>query len=146
MELSFTDIQKFVCEHTTVEHWNLTKGHYYCIQVSSQLELLSEELQHMEMVTDGSKAEQLLQIHNESVMHVQNCTYEVIQRGQELAQVRLVRHIFIYIEKNNIDHITELLSGVRNTLMSSTLYIVLDLIKYGYKVFRNIQTVTMKIL
>lgn len=100
----------------------------------------------MEMVTDGSKAEQLLQIHNESVMHVQNCTYEVIQRGQELAQVRLVRHIFIYIEKNNIDHITELLSGVRNTLMSSTLYIVLDLIKYGYKVFRNIQTSTMKIL
>lgn len=57
------------------------------MQVSSQLELLSEELQHMEMVTDGTKAEQLLQIHNESVMHVQNCTYEVIQRGQELAQV-----------------------------------------------------------
>ncbi|XP_012941789.1 triple functional domain protein isoform X2 [Aplysia californica] len=57
------------------------------MEVSSQLELLSEELQHMEMVTDGSKAEQLLQIHNESVMHVQNCTYEVIQRGQELAQV-----------------------------------------------------------
>ncbi|BFZ15658.1 hypothetical protein BsWGS_18696 [Bradybaena similaris] len=57
------------------------------MEVSSQLELLSEELQHMEMVTDGTKAEQLLQIHNESVMHVQNCTYEVIQRGQELAQV-----------------------------------------------------------
>ncbi|GFR68366.1 triple functional domain protein-like isoform X7 [Elysia marginata] len=57
------------------------------MEVSSQLELLSEELQHMEMVTDGGKAEQLLQIHNESVMHVQNCTFEVLQRGQELAQV-----------------------------------------------------------
>ena len=56
-------------------------------QVSSQLELLSEELQHMEVVNDSSKAEQLLQIHNESVRHVQNCTYELVQRGQDLAQV-----------------------------------------------------------
>ena len=58
---------------------------FLCVtQVSNQLELLSEELQHMEMVTDGGKAEQLLHIHNESVMHVQNCVAEVIQ-------VRLVR-------------------------------------------------------
>ncbi|CAG5121035.1 unnamed protein product, partial [Candidula unifasciata] len=57
------------------------------MEVSSQLELLSEELQHVEMITDGSKAEQLLQMHNESVRHVQNCTYELIQRGQELAQM-----------------------------------------------------------
>ncbi|KAK6165753.1 hypothetical protein SNE40_022615 [Patella caerulea] len=57
------------------------------LEVSSQLELWSEELQHQELVTDGSKAEQLLQMHNESVLHMQNCTYEVIQRGQELCQL-----------------------------------------------------------
>ena len=56
-------------------------------QVSSQLELWAEELQHMEMVTDGAKAEQLLQMHNDSVLHMQNCTFEVLQRGQELCQV-----------------------------------------------------------
>ncbi|XP_025096323.1 triple functional domain protein-like isoform X1 [Pomacea canaliculata] len=57
------------------------------MEVSSQLELWGEELQHMEMVTDGSKAEQLLQMHNESVLHMQNCTFEVLQRGQELCQL-----------------------------------------------------------
>ena len=57
------------------------------LQVSSQLELWAEELQHMEMVTDGAKAEQLLQMHNDSVLHMQNCTFEVLQRGQELCQV-----------------------------------------------------------
>ena len=41
----------------------------------------------MEMVTDGAKAEQLLQMHNDSVLHMQNCTFEVLQRGQELCQV-----------------------------------------------------------
>ncbi|XP_048253877.1 triple functional domain protein-like isoform X2 [Haliotis rufescens] len=57
------------------------------LEVSSQLELWSEELQHMEMVTDGSKAEQLLQMHSDSVLHMQNCTFEVLQRGQELCQL-----------------------------------------------------------
>ncbi|KAL5006006.1 hypothetical protein ScPMuIL_017164 [Solemya velum] len=56
------------------------------LEVSSQLELWSEELQHQEMVTDGGKAEQLLQMHNDSVLHMQNCTFEVLQRGQELCQ------------------------------------------------------------
>jgi hypothetical protein len=59
----------------------------FFFQVSSQLELWAEELSHMEMVTDGTKAEQLLQMHNESVLHMQNCTFEVLQRGQELCQV-----------------------------------------------------------
>ncbi|XP_021366305.1 triple functional domain protein-like isoform X1 [Mizuhopecten yessoensis] len=57
------------------------------LEVSSQLELWAEELQHQELVSDGSKAEQLLQLHNESVLHMQNCTYEVLQRGQELCQM-----------------------------------------------------------
>ena len=64
---------------------------FFCLlQVSSQLELWAEELQHMEMVTDGAKAEQLLQMHNDSVLHMQNCTFEVLQRGQELCQVHTV--------------------------------------------------------
>ena len=58
-------------------------------QVSSQLELWAEELQHQELVTDGNKAEQMLVMHNERVLHMQNCTFEVLQRGQELAQVDL---------------------------------------------------------
>ena len=57
------------------------------MEVSSQLELWAEELQHFEMVNDGAKAENLLQLHNESVLHMQNCTFEVLQRGQELCQV-----------------------------------------------------------
>ncbi|KAL4217263.1 hypothetical protein ACF0H5_023714 [Mactra antiquata] len=57
------------------------------LEVSSQLELWAEELQHQELVTDGNKAEQMLAIHNESVLHMQNCTFEVLQRGQELAQL-----------------------------------------------------------
>ncbi|KAK3594846.1 hypothetical protein CHS0354_005769 [Potamilus streckersoni] len=57
------------------------------MEVSSQLELWAEELQHQELVTDGNKAEQMLVMHNESVLHMQNCTYEVLQRGQELAQL-----------------------------------------------------------
>ena len=56
-------------------------------QVSSQLELWAEELQHMEMCNDAAKAEQILQMHNDNVLHMQNCTFEVLQRGQELCQV-----------------------------------------------------------
>ena len=57
------------------------------LQVSSQLEMWAEELQHMDMVNDGSKAEQMLQMHNDSVLHMQNFTFEVLQRGQDLCQV-----------------------------------------------------------
>ncbi|XP_076464280.1 kalirin-like [Babylonia areolata] len=57
------------------------------MEVSSQLEMWGEELQHMEMVNDGTKAEQLLQRHNDRVLHVQNCTFEVLQRGQDLCQL-----------------------------------------------------------
>ncbi|KAL8603862.1 hypothetical protein ACOMHN_049681 [Nucella lapillus] len=57
------------------------------MEVSSQLELWAEDLHHMEMVTDGSRAEQLLQQHNDRVLHVHNCTFELLQRGQDLCQV-----------------------------------------------------------
>jgi triple functional domain protein len=57
------------------------------LEVSSQLELWSEELQHTELSRDTQKAEQLLRLHSESVSHMQNTTFQVLQQGQELAQV-----------------------------------------------------------
>lgn len=57
--------------------------------MSSQLEVWSEELQHSELSRDAQKAEQLLRLHNESVTHMQSTTYQVLQQGQELAQVSL---------------------------------------------------------
>ena len=33
----------------------------------------------------------MLVMHNERVLHMQNCTFEVLQRGQELAQVIIVQ-------------------------------------------------------
>ncbi|KAF4519123.1 hypothetical protein B566_EDAN007396 [Ephemera danica] len=56
-------------------------------QVSSQLEMWAEELQRGELSRDVQKAEQLLRLHNESVQHMQNTTFQVLQRGQELAQL-----------------------------------------------------------
>lgn len=57
------------------------------IQVSSQLELWSSDLEHSELSCDMQEAEQLLRLHNESVAHMQNTTFQVLQQGQELAQV-----------------------------------------------------------
>lgn len=48
----------------------------------------SEELQHSELTRDAQKAEHLLRLHNENVTHMQNTTFQVLQAGQELAQVR----------------------------------------------------------
>ena len=41
----------------------------------------------MELSTDLNKAEQYLQIHNDSIVHMQNCVFEVLQRGQDLCGV-----------------------------------------------------------
>ncbi|XP_046401247.1 triple functional domain protein [Ischnura elegans] len=60
------------------------------LEVSSQLELWSEELQGRSGEpgrADSPQAEQLLRVHNESVSHMQNTTFQVLQRGQELAQL-----------------------------------------------------------
>ncbi|KAK6627027.1 hypothetical protein RUM44_009504 [Polyplax serrata] len=57
------------------------------LEVSSQLELWAEELQHSELSRDAQNAEQLLRLHNESVAHMQDTTFQVLQAGQELAQV-----------------------------------------------------------
>lgn len=55
--------------------------------MSSQLEIWSEELQRSELSREIGRAEQLLRLHNESVSHMQNTTFQVLQQGQELAQV-----------------------------------------------------------
>ncbi|XP_034481453.1 triple functional domain protein isoform X1 [Drosophila innubila] len=57
------------------------------MELFSQLEMWSEELQHADLSRDYQKAEQLLRMHNESVKEFQNATYEVQQQGQDLLQL-----------------------------------------------------------
>lgn len=59
-------------------------------QVSSRLELWAGELEHSELSNDMKEAETLLRLHSESVTHMQNTTFQVLQQGQELAQVTVV--------------------------------------------------------
>ena len=48
-------------------------------------------MQHVELSTDLNKAEQYLQIHNDSIVHMQNCVFEVLQRGQDLCGVSIAK-------------------------------------------------------
>ena len=57
------------------------------LQVSAQMELLAEELQNTEVIIDGDKADHLLHVHQECMLHMRSCTFEVLQRGQDLRQV-----------------------------------------------------------
>ncbi|GIY93513.1 triple functional domain protein [Caerostris extrusa] len=57
------------------------------LEISSQLELWSEELQNADIARDMSEAEHTLHIHNESVSNMQQTALDVIQRGQELFQL-----------------------------------------------------------
>lgn len=67
----------------------LNESEKYCLflQISSQLELWSEELQNANIAKDMNEAEHALHIHNESVSNMQQTALDVIQRGQELYQV-----------------------------------------------------------
>ncbi|XP_030386251.1 triple functional domain protein-like isoform X1 [Scaptodrosophila lebanonensis] len=56
-------------------------------ELSSQLEMWSEQLQHADLSRDYQKAEQLIRMHNESVTDMQNATYEVLQTGQDVLQL-----------------------------------------------------------
>lgn len=56
------------------------------LEVSSQLDLWSEQLQRSETGRDATQAEALLRLHNESVGRMQATTFAVLQQGQELAQ------------------------------------------------------------
>lgn len=58
------------------------------LEVSSQLEMWAEELQHADHSTrDIQKSEQILRLHNETVNQMQTTTFQMIQQGQDLIQV-----------------------------------------------------------
>ncbi|KAK2576355.1 hypothetical protein KPH14_005709 [Odynerus spinipes] len=54
------------------------------LEASGQLEMWAQDLQGPPR--EGSP-EQLLRVHNDGVAHMQNTTFQVLQQGQELAQV-----------------------------------------------------------
>ena len=54
------------------------------LETSGQLEMWAQELQTAQR--DGSP-DQLLRTHNDSVVHMQNTAFQVMQQGQELLQV-----------------------------------------------------------
>uniref|UniRef100_A0A336L0L3 CSON003029 protein n=1 Tax=Culicoides sonorensis TaxID=179676 RepID=A0A336L0L3_CULSO len=58
------------------------------LEVSSQLEMWAEELNHADHNTrDIQKSEQILRLHNETVNQMQTTTFQIIQQGQDLIQV-----------------------------------------------------------
>ena len=50
------------------------------MEVSNQLEIWAEELNRVELSGDASAAQEALNIHNESVAHLQSITFEVLQK------------------------------------------------------------------
>ncbi|KAH8395569.1 hypothetical protein KR222_000041 [Zaprionus bogoriensis] len=59
----------------------------HALELSSQLEIWSDEMQHADLSRDYQKAEQLLRMHNETVTEIQNTMYEAVQQGQDLLQL-----------------------------------------------------------
>lgn len=59
------------------------------LEASGQLEMWAQELQGPPR--EGSP-EQLLRVHNDGVAHMQNTAFQVLQQGQELAQVKRNRN------------------------------------------------------
>ncbi|KAK8771200.1 hypothetical protein V5799_025555 [Amblyomma americanum] len=57
------------------------------IELSSQFELWMKELNQMELSRELSQAERNLQLHTDSVAHMQQAVFQLLQRGQELSQV-----------------------------------------------------------
>ncbi|XP_024083955.1 triple functional domain protein isoform X2 [Cimex lectularius] len=57
------------------------------LEVSSQLEIWSNELENTVLPDSIEEAERALRAHTESVSHMQSGTYQVLQAGQELANV-----------------------------------------------------------
>lgn len=50
------------------------------MEVSNQLEIWAEELNRVELSGDASAAQEALNIHNESVAHLQSITFDVLQK------------------------------------------------------------------
>lgn len=78
------------------------------LEASGQLEMWAQELQGPSR--EGSP-EQLLRAHNDGVAHMQNTAFQVLQQGQELAQVKIaniflnIRNIFKSLIFKNYDKI-----------------------------------------
>uniref|UniRef100_A0A8W7P373 DH domain-containing protein n=1 Tax=Anopheles coluzzii TaxID=1518534 RepID=A0A8W7P373_ANOCL len=71
------------------------------LEVSSQLEMWSEELQHTEVSRDFQKTEQFLRLHNESVNQMQTTTYQVMNQGHELMQLFESSGLLIMADANH---------------------------------------------
>ena len=57
------------------------------LELSSQLQLWSEDLQNMDLSHDVTKLEHYLQFHSDNMSQIQNTTFQVLQQGQELLQL-----------------------------------------------------------
>uniref|UniRef100_A0A8D8Y3N1 Triple functional domain protein n=2 Tax=Cacopsylla melanoneura TaxID=428564 RepID=A0A8D8Y3N1_9HEMI len=57
------------------------------LEVSSQLELCSRELETNQLASEMSEAEHALCTHNEQFSRIQDSVFQVLQQGQELAQL-----------------------------------------------------------
>jgi len=51
------------------------------------MDMWAEQLRHVELSSEVSRAEQCLQVHSDAALHVQNCIIEVMQVGQDLLPV-----------------------------------------------------------
>ncbi|XP_018907690.2 triple functional domain protein isoform X1 [Bemisia tabaci] len=57
------------------------------LELSSQLEVWSGELSQRELSEERVQAENLLAVHNNRVSHIQATVFQVLEQGQELAQL-----------------------------------------------------------
>lgn len=58
------------------------------VQISSQMEMWSRNLDQGEIPLKPDPAEQALQVHNDTVIHLSNNVFQILQQGEQLAQVR----------------------------------------------------------
>ena len=57
------------------------------LEVTSELEVLCGDLRRSECDFDFHTVEHELQLHNDTIHQIQNSTFSIMQRGQELFQV-----------------------------------------------------------
>ncbi|XP_070570002.1 kalirin-like isoform X4 [Ptychodera flava] len=57
------------------------------LELSNRLEVWTTDMQNTELGQDIAEADYFLQMHIENVTHIQNQTFELLQRGQELYQM-----------------------------------------------------------
>lgn len=70
------------------------------MEVAQQLELWSEDMQHVDIIRNYQLVEQALRVHNESVNEMQNAVHQIIQQGQDIAQLIEDSGFIIFAEIN----------------------------------------------